>query len=144
MPFGMGPFEEMYNGMPYGYPGYGGYSPYFPPWGYLPKEQEIAMMEDQIRILEDQLKQYKERLSELKKTGQVPTPQEQDYWQAMQSGQVPYPQYGPGMGYSYPGFQPPPGPMMTQEQELNMLNDQAQFLKRQMEQIDARIKELEG
>ena len=28
-------------------------------------------------------------------TGQWPTPQAQDYWQAMQSGQATYPQYGP-------------------------------------------------
>lgn len=146
----MEPFGEMYYDMPYGYPGYGGYYPYyggyypyFSPWGYLPNEQEKPMLEDQIRILEDQLKQYKERLSELEKTGQGPTPQAQVYWQAMQSGQAPYPQYGPGMASSYPGFQPPPGPMMNQEQELSMLNNQAQFLKQQMDQIDARIKELE-
>lgn len=150
MQFGMGPFGEMFYNMPYGYPGYGGYSPYywgyspyFSPWGYLPNEQEKPMLEDQIRVLEDQLKQYKERLSELEKTGQGPTPQNQGYWQGMQSWQMPYPRYGPDTGPSYQGFQPPPGPLMTQEQELSMLNNQAQFLKQQMEQIDARIKELE-
>ena len=76
-------------------------------------------------------------------TGQWPTPQAQAYWESMQSGQVPFPQYGPGMASSYPGFQPFPGPMMTQEQELDLLKSQAQFLKQQMDQIDARIKELE-
>jgi hypothetical protein len=76
-------------------------------------------------------------------TGQWPTPQAQAYWQAMQSGQAPFPQYGPGAPSSYPGFQPPQGPMMTREQELDLLKNQAQFLKQQMEQIDVRIKELE-
>jgi hypothetical protein len=43
----------------------------------------------------------------------------------------------------YPGFQPPAGPMMTSEQELNLLKNQADFLKQQLEQIDKRVKELE-
>ncbi|MBW1824356.1 MAG: hypothetical protein JRI87_07305 [Deltaproteobacteria bacterium] len=76
-------------------------------------------------------------------TGQWPTPQAQAYWQAMQSGQAPHPQYGPGAPSSYPGFQPSQEPMMNQEQELEMLKNQAQFLKQQMDYIDARIKEME-
>ena len=76
-------------------------------------------------------------------TGQWPTPQAQDYWQAMQSGQATYPQYGQTAPPYYPGFQPPEGPMMTPEQELNLLKNQADFLKQQLEQIDTRVKELE-
>lgn len=69
-------------------------------------------------------------------TGQWPTPQAQAYWESMQSGNVPYPPYGVGMA-------PFTGPMMTREQELCMLKNQAQFLKQQLEQIDARVRELE-
>ena len=69
-------------------------------------------------------------------TGQWPTPQAQAYWESMQSGNVPYPSYGAGMA-------PFTGPMMTREQELSMLKNQAQFLKQQLEQIDARVRELE-
>ena len=76
-------------------------------------------------------------------TGQWPTPQAQAYWQAMQSGQATYPQYGPITPPYYPGFQPPAGPMMTPDQELNLLKNQADFLKQQLEQIDSRVKELE-
>ena len=76
-------------------------------------------------------------------TGQWPTPQAQAYWQMMQSGQAPYPWYGPDTAYAYPGFPPPPGPTMAPEQELELLKNQAQFLTQQIEHIDARIKELE-
>ena len=72
-------------------------------------------------------------------TGQWPTPQAEDYWQAMQSEQPIY----PGWGYSSPGYQPPRGPMVSQEQELEFLKNQAEFLKQQMEHIDKRIKKLE-
>jgi len=37
----------------------------------------------------------------------------------------------------------PFGPPMAPEQEISFLRDQAQMLKQQMDQIDARIKELE-
>ena len=141
MQFGRGPLG-LYYGMPYGYPWYGEYSPYFSPWGYIPKEEEKAMLEDQIKMLEDQLEYFKGMLAELERTDDWSTPRNQGYWRGMQSWQAPYPQYGPGMSFPYPGFQPPPGPMMTKEQELSMLNNQARFLKQQMEQIDARIKEL--
>ena len=55
-----------------------------------------------------------------------------------------------GMAYpsSYPQDVPYPGaspyaPPMSREQELDFLRDQAQNIKSQLEQIDARIKELE-
>ena len=67
-------------------------------------------------------------------------PQAQAYWQA---GQAPHPGYGPEMAYENPEYQPPPGPWMTKEQELEFLKNQAGFLKKQLEQIDARIKKLE-
>jgi len=77
MPFAMGPFG-WYYGMPYGHPGYGGYSPYYggyypylSPWGYIPKEQEKAILEGQVSIL-DQLEQIRKRLDEIEK-GSVKT-----------------------------------------------------------------------
>lgn len=89
-------------------------------------------------------------------TGQWPTPQAQAYWQAMQSGQTPYPAFS-GVGaipYSYPptgatpymGTYPgavPFGAQPDPEQELNFLKNQAEALKNQIEQINTRIKELE-
>lgn len=54
-------------------------------------------------------------------------------------GQTPYPPPGgPGM----PGMSPF-GPPMTPEQEIEFLRDQTRILKEQMDQIDARIQELE-
>jgi len=72
----------------------------------------------------------------------------------------PYPSYGSlGAtpyygGMAYPGAMPygyagapteadPYAPQMTREQELNFLRSQAEAIKGQLEQIDARIKELE-
>ena len=55
-------------------------------------------------------------------------------------GQMPY--YPPPGGYGTPGMSPF-GPPMAPDQEINYLRDQAQMLKQQMDQIDARIKELE-
>ncbi len=52
------------------------------------------------------------------------------------------PDYPPPGGYGAPGMSPY-GPPMAPEQEINYLRDQAQMLKQQMDQIDARIKELE-
>ena len=89
-------------------------------------------------------------------SGQWPTPQAAAYWQAMQAGQAPYPAFG-GVGatpYNYPsaggapsmGISPgmaPFGPQPDPEQELNFLKNQADALKNQIEQINARIKELE-
>jgi len=52
------------------------------------------------------------------------------------------PDYPPPGGYGAPGMSPY-GQPMAPEQEINFLRDQAQMLKQQMDQIDARIKELE-
>ena len=77
-------------------------------------------------------------------TGQWPTPQAQAYWDAMQAGQAPFPAYGMGMpGMGMPGMGVPPGAGIPREQELAMLKDQADWLKAQMDQITARMQELE-
>ena len=76
-------------------------------------------------------------------TGQWPTPQAQAYWQAMQAGQVPYPAYGAPAVPAAPGVTPF-APQMTQEQELDFLKSQAQAVKGQLGEIDARISELEA
>lgn len=76
-------------------------------------------------------------------TGQWPTPQAQAYWQAMQSGQAQYPYYGAGMGTVPPGFQPGFAPGYSEEQELEVLKNQAQTLSQQLEQINSRIDEIE-
>lgn len=55
-------------------------------------------------------------------------------------GQMPY--YPPLGGFGPPGMLPF-GPPMAPEQEIAFLRDQAQMLKGQMDQIDARIKELD-
>jgi hypothetical protein len=68
-------------------------------------------------------------------TGQWPTPQAQAFWQAMQSGQVPYPAYAP-FGAAAPG-------QATPASEVDMLKNQAEVLSKQLEQINARISELE-
>ena len=73
-------------------------------------------------------------------TGQWPTPQAQAYWQAMQAGQAPYPSYGAPTG-AVPGAMPS-APQMTREQELEFLKNQANAVKRQLEQIEARTQEL--
>lgn len=65
-------------------------------------------------------------------TGAWPTPQAQAYWQAVQSGQAPFPAWGA-----------PPWTQLSPEQELQMLRAQADWLKRQLEQINQRIAELE-
>jgi len=74
-----------------------------------------------------------------------------------------YPYYGnPGATPYYGGYAPPPGmsgqpapgaygspaatpyaPQMTREQELDFLRNQAEGIREELEQIDARIKELE-
>jgi hypothetical protein len=58
-------------------------------------------------------------------------------------GMPPYgqPDYPPG-GFGAPGMAPF-GPPMAPEQEISFLRDQVQMLKQHMDQIDARIKELE-
>jgi hypothetical protein len=52
-------------------------------------------------------------------------------------GAIPYGYAGAPMGAD------PYAPQMTREQELNFLKSQAEAIKEQLEQIDARIKELE-
>ena len=51
--------------MPYGYP-YVGYG-YGYPWGAMPKEEEIAMLEEQERWLTSELDGVRKRLEELRK-----------------------------------------------------------------------------
>ena len=55
--------------------------------------------------------------------------------------------YAGGMSYAGYGGAPigatPYAPQMTREQELVFLRSQAEAMKEQLEQIDARIKELE-
>ena len=51
--------------MPYGYP-YGGYG-YGYPWGAMPKEEEIAMLEEQEKYLTSELDGVRKRLEELRK-----------------------------------------------------------------------------
>lgn len=69
-------------------------------------------------------------------TGQWPTPQMQAYWNAVQSGDAPFPNYG------QPGATPFRGEI-TPEQELQFLRDQAEMLSEQLEQINNRISVLE-
>ncbi|NOZ64151.1 MAG: DUF5320 domain-containing protein [Caldiserica bacterium] len=64
--------------------------------------------------------------------GTWPTPQMQTYWQAFQSGQVPYPPYNV-----------PPTMQMGSEQELTYLKQQAEVLEEHLEGIKKRIEELE-
>jgi len=68
-------------------------------------------------------------------TGQWPSPQAQAFWQAIQSGQVPYPGYAPF-------WAGPPG-QVAPAQEIGMLKGQAEALSNQLEKIRARISELE-
>lgn len=64
-------------------------------------------------------------------TGQWPTPQMAAAWQAgAPAGTMPY-------GAPAPGTMPP-------EQEVQMLRSQAEALKAQLDQISARLAELEG
>jgi len=59
-------------------------------------------------------------------------------------GMPPYgqPNYPPPGGFGFPGTSPY-GPPVAPEQEIEFLRGQAQMLKDQLDQIDARIKELE-
>ena len=50
-----------------------------------------------------------------------------------------WPRYGYGYGYGYPA-----SPVPTREQEIDILRNEAQTLRRNLEEIDARIKELAG
>lgn len=68
-------------------------------------------------------------------TGQWPTPQAQAFWQAMQSGQATFPAYAPFSG-GMPG-------QMVPGSELELLRNQAEFLSKQLEEIQTRITEME-
>jgi len=68
-------------------------------------------------------------------------PQAQAYWQAMQSGQAPYPSYGAPTTAS---GTTPFAPQMTREQELDFLKNQAEAIKEQLEQIEGRMRDLES
>ena len=68
-------------------------------------------------------------------TGQWPTPQAQAYWQSMQTGAAAYP------GYGVSGA--PFAAQMTREEELDFLKNQAGTIKSQLEQMEARMHELE-
>ena len=72
--------------------------------------------------------------------GTWPMPQAQAYRQAMQTGQAPYPSYG--VPTSAPAATPF-APQMTREQELDFLKNQAEVIKGQLEQIEARVRDLE-
>ena len=61
----------------------------------------------------------------------------------------PYPSYSGAWGAPYYGGQSAPwatpyAPPMTQEQELDFLRDQAKAVKEELEDLEARIKELEA
>jgi len=61
-------------------------------------------------------------------------------------GRAAYPPYGIpyyGAGLAAPGTVPF-APQLSKEQELGFLKDQTEMMKRQLEQIEVRIKELEG
>jgi len=64
--FGWNPWASRWYGygMPYSYP-YGGYG--YSPWGAMPKEEEIAMLEDQEKWLTSELDGVRKRLEELRK-----------------------------------------------------------------------------
>lgn len=71
------------------------------------------------------------------------------YWQTAQAGQVSYPAYGAPLDMPYYEAAPAPGampfaPQMTKEQELDFLKNQAEAIKGQLEQIDARMREMES
>jgi len=81
VPFGMGPWGwfAIQSGYPYWLWWRCRWFPWLPRWWWtgiygpitpytgLPKEQEIAMLEDQKKMMEEELKQIKKRLEELKK-----------------------------------------------------------------------------
>ena len=68
---------------------------------------------------------------------------------AYSPGSVPYPAYGDTWSPPLPGGFPSPGPVpyaprMTGERELDFLRETTEAIKRQMEEIEARINELEA
>lgn len=73
-------------------------------------------------------------------TGRWPTTQAQAYWQTMQAGQTPPPYYG--ASGATPGTAPS-APRMTEEEECGFLKEQADMIKGQLEQMEARIRQIE-
>lgn len=71
-------------------------------------------------------------------SGTWPTPQAQNFWQAMQMGQAPY----PGYEAMAPGYFSGAGAQPSKEQQLQFLHNQAENLKTQMEEIKKQIDEL--
>ncbi|KPJ69898.1 hypothetical protein AMJ44_01715 [candidate division WOR-1 bacterium DG_54_3] len=74
--------------------------------------------------------------------GTWPTPQMDYYWQ---QGQVPF---SPTPGFPMPGFPSPYDPwgaaQLTPEEELNILNAEAEQLEDELYGIEERIKEIKG
>ena len=71
------------------------------------------------------------------------------YRQTPYAWQVPYPAYGAPWSMAHSEPRPsseamPFAPQMTKEQEFDFLKNQAEAIKDQLEQIDARMRELEG
>jgi len=63
----MWPWYEYWHPWRWAWPRYWPAVPYAWPWPPIPKEQEIAMLEDQARMLERELDSIRSRLEELKK-----------------------------------------------------------------------------
>lgn len=71
------------------------------------------------------------------------------YWQTLDAWQVPYPAYGAPRSMAYSGPAPASeamsfAPQMTKEQEFDFLKNQADAIKGQLEQIEARVHDLES
>jgi hypothetical protein len=63
----MWPWYGYWRPWGWGWPGYWGAIPYSWPRASMPKEQEIAMLEDEARWLERDLDSIRKRLEELRK-----------------------------------------------------------------------------
>jgi len=63
----MWPWYGYWHAWRWGWPRHWPVAPYTWPWAAIPKEQEIAMLEDQARLLESELDGIRKRLEELKK-----------------------------------------------------------------------------
>jgi len=72
-------------------------------------------------------------------SGQWPTPQMQTAWQGMQAGQ---PTAMPFAGPAWGGM-PVAGAAPDRETQINFLRSQAEMLRQQLEQVQARVAELE-
>ena len=81
-------------------------------------------------------------------SGAAGAPVAPPYWQAMPTGQMPYPPYGGAGGapsYGGAAYGPTPfAPQMTREEELDFLKEEAGAVKRQLEEIESRMRGLEA